>query len=500
MKDLLKRVLAAHFGVVLFSSLGSAVAAADLPLCQDAWRRLPPQSRSFDPKRHASYAAYAAPLNRARCQKEWAVLVFMAADNDLEPYALKDLYEMEAGYESGTAWAGSTARADVLVELDRKGEGERAGLHRYHLFQQPEVYSKKAALETREVRSPEVMRLPEHGQALGREAEERLQNFLAWAAAEYPARRTLVVVWGHGRGWAADAVPGQTAPGFGGMAFDDSDQSYLSTQALARVLKLHPVDVYASDACLMQMAEVASEIAPYARFVVGSTQVQNFLGLPYRRILYELNSGRLARNTDPDAARIVSRDEAFWVARMIPRLLKASFAPNGLQRQADGARRVMLSSLSGAELDHQLVPRVATLARALRDWLNDDPMRAIDLQGWMASVPPEASVLGGNQDLGVWVRWMKQQILNSPELASTATSVLRALDGVWDAVQRSSVLYALGTDFTATQVQMHLLGFRALSVWIPTSAEEWQLRRADFAKSQFYRRTGWAEWLDLVLQ
>src|SRR5205823_4360611 len=55
-----------------------------------------------------------------------------------------------------------------------------------------------------------------------------------------------------------------------------------------------PVDVLLSDACLMQTVEVAAELAGTARFSVGSSQVQGYLGLPYRRVVQRL-SGALGR-------------------------------------------------------------------------------------------------------------------------------------------------------------------------------------------------------------
>lgn len=96
---------------------------------------------------------------------------------------------------------------------------------------------------------------------------------------------------------------------FGGIAFRQSSNSWLDIPGLKYALdsfarKNDVVDVYASDACLMQMLEVSYELSDSARFIVGSAQVQNFLGLPYRRIMYELNTGRFnGQEKKPTAAK-----------------------------------------------------------------------------------------------------------------------------------------------------------------------------------------------------
>jgi len=60
-----------------------------------------------------------------------------------------------------------------------------------------------------------------------------------------------------------------------------------------------PVDVYASDACLMQMAEVAYEIRSFAKVIVGSQETEPGTGYPYNILLKNFN---LHSNLTPKAA------------------------------------------------------------------------------------------------------------------------------------------------------------------------------------------------------
>src|ERR1035437_3955978 len=85
------------------------------------------------------------------------------------------------------------------------------------------------------------------------------------------------------------------------------------------------------------MLEVAKEISNTSRFIVGSSQVEDFLGLPYRDLLYILNTGRF-RGTQAwnkiftEAApkswwRREKYDEPFMLAQVIPKVMKRGFDP-----------------------------------------------------------------------------------------------------------------------------------------------------------------------------
>gem|GEM_PF-3887175 len=47
----------------------------------------------------------------------WTVMIYMAADNDLEPYAISDFLELSS--------VGSSSSVNILVQLDRGGWGSK---------------------------------------------------------------------------------------------------------------------------------------------------------------------------------------------------------------------------------------------------------------------------------------------------------------------------------------------------------------------------------------
>jgi Clostripain family len=506
------------FALLTFGLISQARAGA-LPSCKDQWR-----GQRYDYDFHEDYQSFQSRLHRDGCEKDWTVLVYMAADNSLFPYALMDLYEMEAAFKSRNV-AGSTLKTDLLVQVDGPATDD---LRRLHIFSGPVQYEEKSkddfADKTLDViQSPVVARLPEND---GKTERERLSEFLTWAARRYPSRHYMVIVWGHGQGWKsfpvedpassrllhasdAPAFP-KPAPdkSFGGIAFRQSSGTWLDVPALSSALGDlrdaigKPVDVYASDACLMQMLEVAYEVGANARFVVGSAQVQSFFGLPYRRILYELNKGSFDGLHKENRDSEDGSDEPYLLAKMIPILMKASLNPrgHGLQSSDKEAIKTMTSSaLTIGEFDSQLVPAMATLGNALRAYLLEDSSRAMELRYITQNVP---NIEGSAQDFGVFLGFVDQLLAEerAKKSESPAGAVLRdAVAGAKDALDRTVLSYTYGESY-GVDAHSQLTGFvpRAVSIWLPVSGAELQKRRDEFQASRFYRATHWQDWLDTL--
>lgn len=516
----MKRVLPLIAALLASAFLGSAEASALSP-CRAKWKS---QDYTYDFRE--PYDSFHERLDRENCEKEWTVLVYMAADNDLYSYALWDLFEMEARFESDRNSAGSTLKTDLLVQVDGPA---RDDLRRLHVFSGPVAYAKKSKSDFEsssldDVKSPVAARLRE-----GRKSEkDRLLEFLLWGAKEYPAKNYLVIVWGHGQGWKAYPVKrpaksrslerddldlpqfpeGDDDADFGGIAFRQSAGSWLDIPALRSALDSFrratgkPVDVYASDACLMQMLEVSYELSKSARFVVGSTQVQNFLGLPYRRILYELNTGRFNGMRKANRNGNDGKDEAYLLAKMIPELMKQSLDPRrGSQGRADREAQqfVTSSAITSAEFRQVLIPEIRRLGSALKAYLKEDSMRAMDLQFVLQNAP---SLEGSAQDFGIFLGLLELQLREEKMRTGETRAAAKLKETVIaakDALNRAVLAFAYGSAY-AIDGNTKMLGFvpRAVSLWLPVASEEYRSRRAEFAASQFYKETRWADWLDLV--
>lgn len=482
-------------------------------------------------------------IRRSSCYKDWTILVYMAADNDLAPYALWDLAEMEGGFQSGR-YAGSTLKSDLLVQHDPAGADS---VRRLHLFQAPGAYSAapskepfvNASLDT--VKSPVVGVFKKNGSLSAREHEAHLQSFLEWGMREYPADHYFVVVWGHGQGWAGSPAPPSTtdsrfidvkeapisfedwaptqaptgsnnpfAPRFGGLVFSSAPGDYLSIPSLSRILAdvkaevlegVTEIDMYAADACLMQMVEVAYEISGSVRFINGSSQIHSYLGLPYRQLMYEINSGRFLGLK----AQLQTDDEPYLVARMLPELQRRSLDPRrGHQGRADreAERTLTMASLSSADLRLRLVPALRKLGRALLAYENEDPMRRMDLQWIVANTP---SFMGGSREIGSFLGLIEFQLKKESASLGRETGAMSALRAVLletrNALNMTVVSHVFGSGYRAIANPLHLLGFRAVGIWMPTNASELDTRMNDFNASRFYGAgldTGadWSAWIN----
>ena len=500
-------------GGILFGATSSARAetletSTKLPStsCKAAWRTLIPKNlHKFTPGE--DYPAYLERIRRDECYKDWTILVYMEADNNLSPYAMADLYEMEAGFKHSPSAGASTLKTDLIVQVDLPGE---EGLRRLHLFQTSEPYKTHKVEEFKDwtvaknVQSPLIPDAQGNvalSKTDGKSEAQRLQEFLLWGAAKYPSQHYLVIVWGHGQGW-------------GGIAFSEETKKFLKIPELKTALHAlktqlgRPIDLYASDACLMQTAEVATELADEATYIVGSSQVESFLGLPYRRILYELNKGSFDRVPvtsvkSPGRPKNEPESEPERLSRMIPKIYVQSMqSSSGLQGRMDsaGIHNLTISALSSAGLLTNLIPALSQLSHALDQYLDEDPFRAPDLQFSIKKMP---SIKGSTQDLNIFLSILEAQMKDEVKLLSAQTAPSPGAILLTSAIDRLKTLLSLttGTEATLLAVTFGIDYLKkdvlpnGLSVWLPATAGEYQRRISDFEGSEFYKLTGWSHWL-----
>lgn len=455
-------------------------------------------------------------------KKDWTILVYMAADqDDLKPFAYMNLYEMESPLVAGEHTAGSTATTNLVVQLDTPG---LTGLRRVEVKESAEPYNTaldqnywKARAET-DLRSKVVQVLDEPEHATAADAAQDLKSFLHWGVTTYPARHYMIVVWGHGRGFAA-AQAANAAPNPGvlrGIAADQTQGNYLDTPLLRDTLSQvvredlggRPFDIYASDACLMQSVEVATELAPVARFIVGSAQIQPFSGLPYRQLLHALSSGRFA---DKDPAPQKPHDQAYELARILPSLAESSLRGDGLQARLtpDAKKSFTLSALRTSDVKNGLVPALYDVAQKLAATIDAQPVRGVELGTRIQRMP---SFLGGATDIGYFLTRMRDTLfvnnycrideLGGEEVATCSdkptTALLVSLGRAQQALSQAVVSTAYGDDYAPTTNPSRMAGFTAVSVWLPRSNRDYANRIKDFSTSTFYKSGPWSSFLSKI--
>ncbi len=505
--------------------------------CEQYWRREKKLARSeyiYNYEKHAKktekgnegYTEFQKIIDRKNCYKEWSVFVFMNADNNLSPYSYLDLHEMES--------LGSTTSVDVVVQLDTI---QNTGVKRFHLSQDPEVAKNPRAYrqwtlddvldfdETRMI-SPIVEYLPE----INSGTKKALRDFLNFAFENYPAKHYAVIVWSHGMGWDAKIsedfktypshldLSGITTPlppeeiekyrenkthPQGGISFDESTkegEAHLTIPELRSVLShvsatyldSQPIDVYASDACLMQMLEVAYEFKKQVRYIVGSANMEGKMGWPYRSILKAL--------MDAPLGGIQKRDSAENWVRQIPDLYRSSYSGGSTSSQGNDERAIM-TVIFAHELK-RFFPYVLTeLGEALMQYLKEDPLLEGKRYDAVRYLIGQTFVYSGlTQDL-YYFSVLLNLMLNRKDLDTLSLAEKKLKDkiiGLQDAMSRvapfraSSDFYYKPSVFGAT---------RGLAIWLPSSNEEFKDHISRYSVSKLYRMddflskhsSGWGE-------
>ena len=210
-----------------------------------------------------------------KVDKEWTIMVYVNGKNNLMPYALKDMNEMEK--------IGSSDKVNVVAEtglIAGYGTMPWTGTARFLIKKDSDI---------NKVSSPIL-------QNLGKSDMGDYKNvvaFVKWAQAAYPAKHYMLVVWNHGAGWIKSRVEVTK-----GISYDDETGNHINTPQMGLMMKaIGKIDVYGSDACLMQMPEVNYEIKDYVDYIVGSEETE-----PGDGYTYDLLLGPLVKNPMMSAA------------------------------------------------------------------------------------------------------------------------------------------------------------------------------------------------------
>ena len=201
---------------------------------------------------------------KARPDKEWTIMVYINGKNNLEKYAFLNINQMEK--------VGSTDKVNIVVEFGRMNtyshlDGTWKGTRRYLI---------KKGSKPSGIFSPMVSDIGKVDMG----DYKNVVDFTNWSKTQYPAKKYMLIIWNHGAGWI------KSVQGDKGISYDDETNNHITTPQLGMALKaIGKVDVYGSDACLMQMPEVGYEIKDYTDYIVGSEETEPGDGYTYDTFL-----------------------------------------------------------------------------------------------------------------------------------------------------------------------------------------------------------------------
>jgi len=202
-------------------------------------------------------------------KKPWTLLVYIAADNNLNPEADLNINQMKK--------VGSNANVNVLVYLNIKRPGEAKK-------------TQKLIIHNGSVEQVGPTTQEDSGRP------ETLIAALDWAFNNFPADHYAVDLWDHGSGSLNRNVMEQR-----GICYDDTTGSYLTDLdykhafdvAVNQYLGGKKIDIVMCDACLMADIEVAYTLQNYANHLVSSQETVPGAGYDYTAVLNPFTRGTI---------------------------------------------------------------------------------------------------------------------------------------------------------------------------------------------------------------
>ena len=215
---------------------------------------------------------------------DWTVMVFMVGDNNLEEKAKADLIEIEK--------AGSSENVTVAVQVDL---GPTSGSTKRYVMNR---HSNNKLEDDVDAEFPESR-------------PEVLRDFLHWCIKHHPAKRYMLLLWGHGRALDSFEVKSNVRPikpsslsrrakpkeddhekPFFIICPDDQAKHAISNTELRKILgsvgekieggKIHVLGLVA---CLMGMFEMCYELRNGVHYMIASESLIPSTTLPFDQVI-----------------------------------------------------------------------------------------------------------------------------------------------------------------------------------------------------------------------
>ncbi|MEB3198311.1 MAG: clostripain-related cysteine peptidase [Candidatus Sericytochromatia bacterium] len=209
----------------------------------------------------------AAAKRKAEKGGTWAILVHLAAENNLYRFALEDLNEMEAGLPADGS-------VEIYVLFDGIKNGDSAVLKvKRDSGMNGNIISEKLSV-------PSV--IPANNEIDSGDVKV-VTRFLEWAGQNVKADHTMVSFWDHGSG-IFHGAPNPITKGFGwddnGSNLETADLTTLG--AAYKTASGKNFSIVGFDACLMAHGEIAYQVKDSADYLVASEELEPGAGWDYR--------------------------------------------------------------------------------------------------------------------------------------------------------------------------------------------------------------------------
>ena len=391
----------------------------------------------------ASFLLFSAFPVFAEAEKDWTILVYLNGNNNLDEFGFVNMNQMEQ--------VGSNEHINIVVQWAslKNGKTQRVLV--------------KQDSNSSTVTSPVL----EDMGKLDMGDSKNLVNFMLWGFKNYPAKHYMVDVWNHGSGWRRMKSLGFTqGDSFfpTDISWDDTTGNSITTKQLgeamdqaARVLG-RKIDLYASDACLMGMAEVANELSDSVETFAGSEEVEAAAGWPYHTILK-----RLAEHPESDSVEF---------SKILTEEFYRFYNEGGDSRQEATFSAFDLSQMS------TLNQSMTELSRVLGGLKSPERQKVV-----VAAKGTQRFAYSDYADL--------LDFLNQLEGQKIASIPQSAITGVKDALKK----FVLVNAATSSHPRAYGTAF-----WFPTTSYVYERYASKYSTLKFHQETRWGDTLKALLK
>lgn len=392
----------------------------------------------------------------AAAKAPWLWLHYLAADNDLEQPALDDLVEiLEQQGAPGVR---------VLALVDRHASGEPEGG-----YVNGPVGPLPDFTDTRlfELRGGKAELLATWDEANTGDPAV-LERFVREGLARVPAERVALVLADHGMGWP------------GACSDEASDGDSLTLPEIHGALRSalgegRRLDLLCFDACVMAMLEVADAMAPVARTLVASEELEPGTGYDYREVFR-----RLAATLPGDGPTL-------------GRLLVDGYR-DSYEKSADPEQRKEAKGVTLSAIDLDQVAEASRAAHALGDALG-----AALAAGGRAAWLPIARARAESEQYGLEGA-LGEAEMGLRDLAHFADGVARALPGSPAAAAAARLRAALPACTLAALRGSARPNAAGLSVFLPADAAAYAADEGTSYRDLPFGAGGWRTFLESFLR
>lgn len=262
---------------------------------------------------------------------KWSVLVYLLADNDLDPYTEEDFQELKDG--------GSSDDVNVLMLVDR-------------LYEPAYLYC---------IEDNDMVKLESLGE-INMGDPDTLTWFVEYSDTYYPAENMILFFWDHGTptaGVGVDTTLEGTEPG--------SEWDWLSHHEMIAALEGYHVDVIACDECSIGQMETLYEYVSKGLsvdYVVASESYIGWRGFSYDKIVQrlvlnpEMDALELSMiiveeftnlfSSPPYKSEILTTQSVFDMSKIIPLGDKVSALADALTTEVDSYREIVRAAALSA--------------------------------------------------------------------------------------------------------------------------------------------------------